>query len=355
MNRDNGFGDAFAQEVLNIMNSKEHKDIFKKAQYKGELFENEEALGRELGDHVPEGPGLETSEMKDWGSKPEQYGGDLGELTFPDPGVPEENVEILKEKAFEVSSDPMLAASNPELMEVAMKAQEGKYLTPAEKDMLLLASKKMNLNKEGLDVDLGVKDKAKDRKLKDHKVKDPKGVEGVTMQERSQANKKKKSNLEFLSKKFAGGEEVTKDEWVLMNLYDKQNYVKMFGFPSWMGDEEKAKFQKEGVTYTNNCKKIAEEKEWERYGIPKEDWDLMTEFEKEITRKTSKKANGDIMNMIVAVGDFLGENGYSVSEKIADRLIKSFIVEASSKTAGENCECECECDPCECEDKKNSQ
>jgi len=315
MNRDNGFGDAFAQEVLNVMNSKEHKEIFKKAQHSlfGGKAEDYNPLSENDYDPSMHSPkGVQGPEMKDWGTKVEPVGGQ--DFVFPDEGVSDEATDaaILEAKADRVFKDP---TSPGDVLMVANKVKMGEPLSFEEKELLLNvnASNKRNLNKEGLDVDLGVKDKAKERKLKDHKVKDPEGVEGTTMQERSQANKKdKKSSSNSLYNKFAGGEEVSRTEWATMTLNDKQNYVKMFGYPSWMSEEEKAEFKKEGA---------------------------------------------NVLNTIISLGDYLGENGFVVSEKLADRLMKSFIVEASNKFACDEYKCEkCECDPCDCdEDKKKPQ
>jgi len=256
MNRDNGFGDAFAQEVLNIMNSKEHKEVFAKTAQLGEdsLFGEElteEALGRGLPERVVEGPVVQTPEMKDWGAPAEPVGGVGETLVFPDPGVDDATADaaVVKAKAFDISQDVTLPG---DVAAAAAKAQADMPLSAEEKALIM-------------------------------------------------------------------------------------SYTP-------------------GATASNkeDMQKAAEEKEWEKYGISEEEWANMTEFEKEIARKTHKKGSGDIMTMIVAVGDLLGKGNYPITEKIADRLLNSFIVEASNKTAGDKCK-ECECEPCECEKEEDKK
>lgn len=262
MNRDNGFGDAFARDVLNIMNSKEHKELFRKNAQLSNLSDMgaDEYDPTKNWEHNPSmgtPKGVEGPTMEDRGGPPESVGiGTGGTLVFPDPGVSDQaaDMAVLKAKGEQLMADPALM-ENPELLDVANKAAMEQPLTPAEKELLLSASKKVNMKKEGLDVDLGVGDKAKKRELPKHDPsKDsPKGVEGVTMEERSKANKEKKSN---------------------------------------------------------------------------------------------------VIDTLVVIADYLGEQGFTVSENLADRLIKSVIVEASK----DECKCEkCKCDPCECDKKKEDK
>lgn len=74
-----------------------------------------------------------------------------------------------------------------------------------------------------------------------------------------------------------------------------------------------------------------------------------------------KIADLDIINTLVKIADYLGDNEYLFSEAIADDLIKSIIVEAKKKGKKDKkfnkkmkkdmpnvCK-ECKCDPCDCE------
>jgi hypothetical protein len=252
--RDNGFGDSFAREVLNVMNSKEHKQMFnKKAQFMPEVDfgeeAREEALNRELPERRVEGPVTQTPEMKDWGTPAEPVGG-IGEPVVDQiPGVPDQTIDatILKEKADRLMSDP---ATSPEVLDVANKAAMGKPLTPAEKDLLLTASNKSGkMGKKGQEIELPT---------------------------------------DYV---------VSKSEWDTLPE-DKKTFLR------------------------------------EKYGDPP--WE---------------KQASNVIDTLVVVADYLGEKGFTVSENLADRLIKSVIVEASKKTAAEKCE-KCECDPCECDEEE---
>jgi len=272
MNKDNGFGDAFAREVLNVMNSKEHKAIFSKtAQVDTDRVDmggidvdlggdvKEKALSRSsLGDATydptlysptPEGSGMNRA------TTDSVTGEGLGEtFVFPDPGVSDQDADmaVLEQKAKDLMADPFgPAMGDPSLAEIANKAMTGQLLTPAEKDLLL----------------------------------------SVSASAKSTMGKKGQEHPKIPDFPFS------KSEWESLPDQHKKVVVKKFGPPPW------------------------------------------------------EKEAASVLNTLVAVADFFGNKGFVVSEKLTDRLIKSFVVEASSKATCKKCEkekCKCKCE----EDKK---
>jgi len=271
-NRDNGFGDAFAREVLNVMNSKEHKAIFSKTAHVDmgglnvDMGLPEEGFDRDLGEHEVGSPkpgavsGLSMNKRTLTPGTMADRGG-IGEpILNVAPGTPNEVAEkaYYEDKGNRLMSDPALA---PELIDVANKAAMGQPLSAEEKALLSSAAKKYEMAKSGGDVK-NFKEDAKKEK------------------DKSQAG--------------------------------------------------------------------------------------MTEYEKELAEKTKKdkdlnksEASVSMIDTLVAIADNLADKGLTVSEKLADRLIRSIVAEASVKTAGDDEKCDdkcckkCKCEPCEC--KKNKE
>jgi len=269
INRDNGADEFFVKEILNIMNSKEHKELFSKTaqavDFKGfdvDLGLGEEARDREvLKDlydptlHSPtdEGAGMNRSETDSVTGR----GLDFEMSDYNIPKVTDQQFEVaelasLMEKTNVLLQDPALGS---DVATIAAKFQMGGAVSSAEKELLLSeyekamrlsASKKTDMNKQSQELP----------ELSDFPV--------------------------------------SKTEWDRLSE-DKKVFLRgKYGTPPW-----------------------------------------------------EKAAN--VVNYLVVVADYLGDKGFKVSESIADRLIKSVIVESSRKLAGKCCKCKEE--DCECEDK----
>lgn len=253
--QDNGFGDVFAVEVLK--NMKKNKPLFSKTAQDidvdlglgDEARSRDPFAGKEYDTSMSSPGGVEGPTMEGRGRPAEEFGG-IGEtLVFPDPGVSDQmaDMAVLKAKADRLMADPALM-ENPALLDVANKAATEQVLTPAEKELLLSASKKMEMSKKG-------------------------------------------QELPELPTDYV----VSRGEWDSLPEDKKAFLRKKYGPPPW-----------------------------------------------EKTEATN------VLDAIVAVADYLGKEGLTASEDLADKLMKSVIVEASLKTAEEKCE-KCDSEPCECD------
>ncbi len=64
-------------------------------------------------------------------------------------------------------------------------------------------------------------------------------------------------------------------------------------------------------------------------------------------------ASKNVLDMIVKIADYLGKEGLTVSEAVADKLLNTIIVESTKKS--KICEkCKEMCENCKCEDEKKS-
>jgi hypothetical protein len=106
------------------------------------------------------------------------------------------------------------------------------------------------------------------------------------------------------------------------------------------------------------------------FPVSKAEWDKLKDWQKESIRKKDgpppwedKFASDSLLETLVKVADFLGKEGFDVSEAAADRLITTLILEAAKKDkkdkkekAVKECkECKKPCDKCKCEDGKKGK